>query len=188
MSTKLDIRSLCHPVARLGEAAQLAALTGEIYYFKDRKELIRSIRPGTIIEVIEAYLLATDGGRSDSRKRDWLKTVDEIEDKGGIIIETRTGLRSDKPKEWRQVQAMAFEQIARSGKGRNSSANGALSKGAPRWNPTPEQLDVAERQWFSRKHKTDDERMAAIQDKLGKAAPSRTTMRKYFGSPYATRD
>ena len=187
MSEKPDIRSLCNPNPRLGEAAQIALLTGEIYYFKDRKELIKSVRRGSVVEVVEAYLLATGSGRSDSRKRDWMKAVDEIEDKGGIVLEASTGRRSDNRKEWRAAQAQAFEQIASSGRGRKSARNGALSKGAPGWNPMPEQRHVAEIEWFSRKHKTDHERMAAIQEKLGKHAPSRTTMRKYFGSPYAVR-
>jgi hypothetical protein len=186
MSTKLDIRSLCHPVARLGEAAQLALLTGEVYPFKNRRELIRSVRKGTIVEVVEGYLLATDIGRSDTRKRDWLATVDAIEDMGGVVMETSTQVRSDSPRAWRQVQAQAFEQIASSGRARRSAVNGAISKGAPKWTPTHEQAAVIDKEWFRRTNKTDNERMAVIQAKLGKNAPSRTTIRKYYGSPYAT--
>ena len=187
MSEKSDIRSLCNPNPRLGEAAQLALLTGEVYYFKERKDLIKSVRRGSVVEVVEAYLLATGSGRSDSRKRDWLKTVDEIEERGGIVVEATTGRRSDDRKAWRQAQAQAFEQIANSGRGRKSAANGALSKGAPGWSPTPEQDAVIDKEWFRRTNTTDNERMAAIQEKLGKLAPSRTTIRKYYGSPYAVR-
>ena len=187
MSKKPDIRSLCNPQPRLAESTQLALLHGEIYFFKDRDKLFRSIRRGSLVEVVEGYLLAKPTGRSDSRKRDWLKAVDEIESRGGVVWESSTGRRSDKPKEAREMQAQAFEQIASSGRGRKSALVGALSKGAPRWNPTPEAKAVAEKEWFSRKHRTDNERMTAIQAKLGKDAPSRTTMRKYFGSPYATK-
>lgn len=86
------------------------------------------------------------------------------------------------------MHAQAFEQIGRSGKGRKSALNGALSQGAPKWNPTPEVQRVCEAEWFSRKHKNDDERVAAIQVKVGKKdAPSRTTLHKYLGSPYGGR-
>lgn len=183
MDKKPDIRSFWNPVPRLSEATQKGLLTGELYGPKERDGLVQSVRRGSLVEVVELYLLARASGRSDSRKRDLLKTWDAIEARGGIVIEQSTGRRSDKAKDAREMQAQAFEQLSRSGKGQKSARNGALSKGRAPWNPTPEVKRVCEAEWFSRKHENDDERVAAIQAKVGKKdAPGRSTLHKYFGS------
>ena len=189
MSEKQDIRSFWNPNPRLGEAAQKEHLTGTLYGPTERKDLIRSMRVGSIVEVVELYLLAGANLKAGARKKDLIAVIAEIQDKPkfGIILEASTGRRSDNPKEWREMLAQAFEQIARSGKVRKSALNGALSQGAPKWTPTKEQDAVIDKEWFRRTNTTDNERMAAIQEKLGKLAPSRTTIRKYYGSPYAVR-
>lgn len=173
---------------RLTEATQKGLLTGELYGPKERETLIQSLRRGSAVEVVELYLLAKTTGRSDSRKRDLMGTLDRIEARGGFVLEASTGRRSDHAKEQREMLAQAFEQISRSGKGRKSAQNGALSKGAPRWNPTPEVRRVCEAEWHSRKHGNDDERVAAIQAKIGrKDTPGRSTLHKYLGSPHGGR-
>lgn len=187
MSKKPDIRSFWNPAPRLTEATQKGLLSGELYGPHERDALIGSIRPGSFVEVVELYLLAKAKGRSDSRKRDLLAAVDRIEERGGIVLEASTGRRSDRPKDWRYMQAQAFEQIASSGRGRKSARNGALAKGAPKWKPTAEQDRVIDAIWYSRKYDNDDERMAAIQENLGKDAPGRSTVRKYYGSPHGGR-
>lgn len=188
MSKKPDIRSFWNPVPRLSEATQKGLLTGELYGPKERDALIQSVRRGSLVEVVELYLLANASGRTDSRKRDLLKTWDAIEKRGGAVIEQSTGRRSNNAKEAREMQAQAFEQLSRSGKGQKSARNGALSKGRMPWNPTPEVRRVCEAEWFSRKYENDDERLAAIQAKVGKKdAPRRSTLHKYLGSPHGGR-
>ncbi len=185
MSKKPDIRSFWNPVPRLSEATQKGLLTGELYGPKERDALVQSVRRGSLVEVVELYLLANANGRSDSRKRDLLKTWDAIEKRGGGVIEQSTGRRSDNAKDAREMQAQAFEQISRSGKGRKSARNGALSKGAPSWLPTPEEKAICAEEWHSKKNKTIDDAVIRIKGRLGKRAPSRTTLYKHFGSPYA---
>lgn len=187
MSKKQDIRSLCNPVPRLSEATQKALLTGEVYKFEDRDRFILSVRRGNFAEVVEVYLLADASLRADARKRDLLKTWDAIEARHGIILEQSTGRRSDRAKDAREMLAQAMEQISRSGKGRKSARNGALSKGAPRYVPTEDEMRVIREEWYSVQNETTDEAVAAIAERLGDRAPGRTWIYKALGSPYAKR-
>lgn len=187
MSKKPDIRSFWNPVPRLGEATQKGLLTGELYGPKERDALILSVRRSSLVEVVELYLLATSNGRADSRKRDLLKTWDAIEKRGGVVIEQSTGRRSDNAKEAREMQAQAFEQISRSGKGKKSALNGALSKGAPRYVPTDEEMRVIREEWYSVQNETTDEAVAQILERLGDRAPGRTWIYGKLGSPYTKR-
>ena len=188
MDKKPDIRSFWNPVPRLGEAAQKSVLTGELYGPTQRDALIRSVRPGSVVEVAELYLLAKADLRADARRNDLLKTMAAIEGKPhfGIVVEASTGRRSDNPKQSREMLAHAFKQISTGGKGRHSAVNGALSKGAPGWLPTPEEKAICSEEWFSKKNATIDDACIRIKGRLGKRAPSRTTLYKHLGSPYAS--
>ena len=145
-----------------GELAQREKLTGEIYETHQREALFNSIRKGSIVEVTETFLLAKTTGRSDSRKRDLLMAVDIIEEKGGIVRELSTGYQSNIPKEWRKMEARAFELITSSARGKNSAINGTYSAGRPRKQYLPEQLLVMEKVWFSRRFKNNAERMSYL--------------------------
>ena len=88
MTNKADIRSWCNPLPpNYGERGQRERLTGEIYqpdkYGNGREALVSSVRRGSIVEVVELFLLAKVTGRADGRRRDLLKVMDEIEEKGG---------------------------------------------------------------------------------------------------------
>ena len=188
MDKKPDIRSFWNPVPRLGEAAQKALLTGEIYGPTQRGGMVNSVRPGSIVEVAELYVLANTDLRADARKNDLLKVIAEIEGKPhlGVILEASTGRRSDNPKQSREMLAQAFAQISSGGKGRKSALNGKLSEGAPGWLPTPDEKAICVEEWFSKKNKTIDDACIRIKGRIGKRAPSRTTLYKHLGSPYAT--
>ncbi len=187
MANKPDIRSWCNPLPpNYGERGQSEQLTGEIYKPNKgqdgRAELIKSVRKGSIVEVVELFLLAKVAGRADVRRRDLLKVMDEIEDKGGTIRELSTG--DEAPRRQRRMLLRAYEMIANSGRGRRSAENGKLSKGRPERKFTKEQWDAAERIWFSRRYKTRQEATLAIQA-LG-IPMGRTLLYSHFGVPETT--
>lgn len=163
MPIQQDVRSYLNPLKpSWGEEGQREKLTGEIYLPEQRDALIRSIRQNSVVEVVETFLLANTTGRSDKRKRDLLQIVDAIEERGGIIRETATGHQSNIPKQWRLMQARAFDLITSSARGKNSAVNGKLSAGRPRKQYSSEQLQLMEKVWFSRRFKTIPERMSYL--------------------------
>ncbi len=169
---------------------QLERLTGEIYkpYRKGdaRKALVHSVRPGSIVEVLHAFLLAQIIGRVDVRRRDLVRVMDEIEDRGGIIRELSTG--DETPKNRRRIRERAFEAICSHARGKRSAANGALSTGAPRTWPRSGQIYEGYRNiWGSRRYTNDNQRRAAIVKNFGDA-PSRVWLRYEFGSPHSTKE
>jgi len=182
---KPDLRSWCHPLPPTwGEAMQLQRLTGELYKPERKRdaraELIRSVRDGSIVEVWDCFLLASATGRSDVRYRDLVAVMDEIEERGGVIRELSTG--DETPKRRRRMRERARKMITDHARGRKSAANGALSTGAPQRYPRkgPE-FEIMEAQWFSRKNQNDNERIAAIKQRLG-YVPSRGWLRQQFGN------
>ena len=189
------IRFWVNPRPGWSREAQLERLTGEVYEAgskdhgaKARKELIKSIRRGDVVEVCEIYLLALDTGRSDKQRRDMLATVDAIEDRGGIVVELSTGFRSNVRREWAKMQAEAFYRLALGGKGRRSAANGRRSKGRPpKFDLTPEQDRAAKAAWFDGRLKNDDQRCAKIQKVTGLKL-KRGYLRTRYGSPHESRD
>ena len=186
-----DIRSWCLPLPpQWPERTQRERLTGEIYtpgrHDNGRDKLIGSVRPGSVVEVLDTFLLAVPIGRTDVRKRDLVIAMDEIEDRGGIIRELSTG--DEMPKDRRRMRARAFDMITAHAKGRRSAANGALSTGAPRTWPREGPIYDGYRQiWESRRYKNDDQRLTAIRKNFGDS-PSRVWLRQTFGSPHDTRE
>lgn len=139
--------------------------------------LLGSIRPGSIVVVRRLFLLAPWAGSPTIRKRTMARRVDEIEVRGGVVLEAETKRRSDQG-ERAQMVADGVADIANAGR--------ANSKGK-RGNPielTPEQLTSARLFWRSRDHKNDKERLAAIEAAIGRKV-SRTWCWQKFGSPSA---
>ena len=184
---KPDIRSWCLPLPpQWPERMQLDRLTGEVYtpgqHNNGRDKLVGSVRHGSIVEVVDAFLLATPLGRTDTRKRDLVAAMDEIEDRGGIIRELSTG--DETPRGRRRMRNRAFDMITAHAKGRRSAVNGALSTGAPRtWPREGPLFDGYRMIWESRRYKNDDQRLTAIQKNFGDC-PSRQWLRNAFGSPH----
>jgi len=184
---KPDLRSWCNPLPPTWpESMQRERLTGELY-MPDRKrdaraELIRSVRDGSIVEVCDTFLLAQTIGRVDVRRRDLIRVMDEIEDRGGIIRELSSGLET--PKGRRRMREQAFTAITNHARGRRSAGNGAMSTGAPRTWPREGQIFEGYRTlWESRRYRNDNERMTAIRKNFGDC-PSRVWLRNTFGSPH----
>ena len=183
MTTKKpDIRSYCNPTRLLSKDTQLAKLTGEPYV-EDRKGqviegLIRSVRKGTIVEVVELGLLApgkTTAKIGPAKKRKMLADrVERIMEKGGIIVEVRTDLRSDKHLPRMMVRASEF--IATSGRAESQHSRG---------NPillAPAEFEKAKMVWRSREHKNDKERVVAIEAAIGRKL-KRSWCWQQWGSP-----
>ena len=181
---KQDVRSWCHPLPPTwGEQMQRQRLTGEVYA-PDRKRdsraaLVRSVRQGSIVEVLDAFLLAIAVGRADVRYRDLVNVMDEIEERGGSIRELSTG--DETPRHRRRMRERARRMIGDHNKGRQSAGNGKLSTGAPqKWPRSGPEHEIMEAQFHSRKNQNDNERMVAIKQKLG-YCPSRVWLRQQFG-------
>ncbi len=103
--------------------------------------------------------------------------VERITEKGGVIVEVRTGQRSDKHLPRMMVRAGEF--IATAGRAE------ALHR---RGNPielTAEEFDRAKMIWRSREHKNDPERVAAIEAAIGRPL-KRVWCWNNFGSPSGT--
>ena len=180
MSDKPDIRSFCNEFKPSYSAAwQLERLTGETY--TDWDALLKSVRPGSIVEVAEGFLLAPVNGRPSTRRDAMLDRVDAIKDRRGVLHEVSTGHRSNNQSQCNRILMRAYEMIASSGRGRRSAQNGALSKGRPRKTWTKEQLDAAERIWFSTRYKTRHAACLAIQ--ALNIPMTKTFLYHHFGIP-----
>jgi hypothetical protein len=186
-----DIRSWCLPLPPTwSEKAQVERLTGVLYTFTEKRDvrdsLIRSVRPGSIVEVLHTFLLATPYGRSDARCRDLVRVMDLIEDRGGIIRELSTG--HETPKSRLVMRERANEDIIRHAKGKRSADNGRLSQGAPRtWPQSGPIFEGYRALWESRRYTNDKQRRTAIAKDFG-AAPSVGWLRLRFGSPHSTKE
>ena len=187
MTQKIDIRSYNNPFPpSYGEAGQNERLTGEIYIEGKKGEgfesLLRSVRQGTIVEVVDGFLLAPTTGKTAKRRQALLDRIDAVKARGGVLHEIATGHRSNNRSQCNRMLLRAYEMIATSGRGRKSAANGRLSKGRPTHMDklTPEQKIAVEKIWESRKYKTGRDALAAIHS-LGLKWIRRGFMYTHFG-------
>ena len=183
---KTDIRSWCAELLpNYPEAMQLKRLTGVVYKpgreGKGRAKLVKSVRQGSIVEVVDVFLLAQTIGRTDVRYRDLVAAMDEIEERGGTIRELSTG--HETPRNRRVMRERARLMII--AHARRPEANGSISTGAPpTWPRSGPIYEGYETIWRSRRFDNDDERMTAIKKRYGKS-PSRVWLRQQFGSPHS---
>lgn len=182
-----DIRNYVNPQppskgTRFTAEWQLAYLPDGETYTEDKSgkqigALIRSLREGSIVRVRRLFILGSwfDGPRK--RRNAIASILDEIKDKGGIVLEMETGRRSDRRGDCSKMLMDAYEDVATAGR---STPKGKTGRPAAPW--TPAQRLVMESLWRSRAYKNDTERVAAIQGKLGRS-PGRTGLRAMFGAP-----
>lgn len=177
MSGKEDIRSWA------GIPSHRAALSGEVYepdrHGRGHDRFIRSIRKGSIVEVVDLMWLAGPG-RADKRRRQLVAHVEAICAKGARIREVSTG--DETPKHKSRMLMRAFEMIGRTARGLRSAENGRLSKGRP---TLADQLSEEQKKairgiWESRKYKTGDAALAAIHA-LGLSWIKRGWVYRHFG-------
>lgn len=114
-----------------------------------REDLERFVRPDTVIELAQAFLLADLKARKKpgGMKADYTRAVARIMKKGGIVSDIGSGLTTESEGHRKAMEALAFEQISRSNRGLKSALNGARSKGRPRPDFTKEQLASAKAIW-----------------------------------------
>ena len=178
-----DIRSFKNPFPpSYGDQWQAERLTGEVY--TDWDALLRSVRPGSIVEVAEGFLLAPVTGKPSRRRDALLARIDQVKERKGVLHELSTGHRSNNRGECNRMLLRAFEMIASSGRGRKSAANGRMSKSGGRPTHmdrlTAEQKIAVEKIWESRKYKTGRDALAAIHS-LGLKWIRRGFMYTHFG-------
>lgn len=179
---KPDIRSYCNTSPWLGEAAQRNRLTGELYV-EDKSgtvidALIRSVRRGTVVEVVEVGLLAPIKGKPAKRRALMVDRVERIKKRGGSIIETETGSDTRKG-HLPRMMVRGAEFVATSGRmgGKRGKA------GQPAIVTTPHEDEIIGGIWHSRRYGNDDERIAAIQKRTGRKFKRSWLWGKY-GSPH----
>ena len=144
-------------------------MTGEIYT-EDRKgtvidALIKSLRKGDVIQVLEMGLLAPTVGRPSTRREALADRVERIKARGASILEVSTG-HTSRNGHLPRMMLRASEFIAHSGRVRKSDKVGRR-KLEDVLELTADQLERAEALWRSRKFSTDDERLNAIEARIG---------------------
>lgn len=168
---------------RYTEAAQRAAMQqhgidriiqeGGRKSFQTREELIRITRPGDVIAVQHLHLLAdpTRKGKRGGTRADLWKVIDEIEERGGILWELYTGLRSDTKQGRDTMTREAVDTLAR---GRHKTRH-SDKRGRPPKEFTEAEWAKAELAWNSRKLK----RWADVQAKLPKGMTLKRAWQKF---------
>lgn len=160
-----DIRSYINPIKpRFGEAAQAEKLTG-ISYVENRSgkvidKLIASIREGSIVEVVETFLLAPAKGSGKRRRKVLAKRFGEVKERGGLIWERSTDHRSNNRSQCAQMLLRAYEMISNSGRG----APGQGRTGRPGRYRDPETRKILTGMWCSRQYPTREASVAAMND------------------------
>lgn len=150
-------------------------------------DVIQQQRPPRAVVVSDAALLAEQRGNKDARFDSFLWFKGEIHRKphSGFIVEARTGLRSDRPKDWAVMRRTAKRHCASRAQGRKSALN--AKRGAKPWPPpgvTPPIKAAMRELWYTIKGKrTADDAAADIKKTFRKLAPGRTVLYREFGDP-----
>jgi hypothetical protein len=112
-----------------------------------RDDLERLTRPGTVVELVHAFLLAdtkrkhTAGGM----RADFRAALSRLVVRGVKVVDLDGGVCSQK--HYRALIALAESDIARSNRGAKSATNGARSKGRQPAEFTAEQMRDAKAIW-----------------------------------------
>lgn len=133
-------------------------------------DLERLTRPGTVLKLVHAFLLADPntnqrGGVKASFDA-YLKAL--TEKRGGIVKDMETGLTTEKAEHRKAIVAVAYAHITRSNQGRKSQLNGARSRGRPKaW--TDERVrQIIWDEWHSTAHKTNVDAVKAASERIGR--------------------
>ena len=122
--------------------------------------LARLVRPGTVVQLMYAFLLA-DPARK--RARGGLKAEFEralsilVDEKKAVVVDVLTGLSTETKDKRRAFALAALDQIRRSGQGKRSDENGKLSRGRPKRWQSPEHRQIIWDEWHSNAHATNTE-------------------------------
>ncbi len=175
-----DLRGYVNPaVPGTTEFGQRRDMTGEIYIENRRgtaiNGLIKSVRRGTVVQVMELYCLAPALGDPRVRRRILGERMGAIHERGGLIYEIATGDNS-RPRHLPRMMIRAYEQIATSGRARKRDAEGR----PPVWPRSGPMYEGMKAIYLSRRNTNDNQRVTAIKKEYGKS-PSRVWLRQQFG-------
>jgi len=157
--------SIIRPMTGHSEARQRAAVAPHapsVEYVIGRdcatwRDAVRSVRRGDVIVVEALALLPEPKSRKLIPSMDMRDAVEEIERRGGSLLEARTGRSSLMTKDRAAMIADAARSLGSGGRSLSSMqarANGAAAgakRGRPKAEFTPEQIEAARRVWESRK-------------------------------------
>lgn len=113
----------------------------------DRNALVKLARPGTVIELCHAFLLAEPRRKrlSGGMRKDFRAALAALEKRGAQVFDLDTGIGSDRRK---ALLAVVDIDIGRSNRGKHSALNGAKStKGRKPKDFTAQQLRDAKAVW-----------------------------------------
>lgn len=129
------------------ECRIIATLYGGPFRRVTLEDLAKLTRPGTVINLVHAFLLAEPGPTRSMK----VSLCDAIElltvERGGIIRDVTTGMSTEtKPRKQALIDA-ASVQIGRSNQGRESATNGAKSPGGQPLDVSKDQLRDLKAVW-----------------------------------------
>ncbi len=135
------------------------------------EDIAQIIRPGTVVQVVYAFLLAESRGQPGKHGRMRRATFDKalaiVEGRKGVVRDMLTGLSTEKPAQRLALKALAYDQIARSNRGLNSAENGARSRGRPsRWSD-PARRQIIWDEWHSSAHATNTDAANEASRRMG---------------------
>lgn len=121
-----------------------------------REDILRLVRPGSVVKVLHTFLLADMEKHklAPGRRKDLLDTMAFIEKKGGTIKDVASGLDTADPEKRYALIALATDQLARDGKGLRTAKRNYERKGRPVRTWTPAEWATAKAAWENRKLKT----------------------------------
>lgn len=127
----------------------------------DLDGLVMLARPGTVIELVNAFLLADPRRKrlSGGMRKDFRAALAALEERGARVFDLAADIGSDKHKAF---LAVVDADIGLSNRGRRSALNGANSKrGRAAADFTPPQKERAEAVWGNRKKYPEEKDAAA---------------------------
>jgi transposase len=161
-----QLKACSRVVLVLGDAKGTAAKGDKL------EDIAQIIRPGTIVQVMYAFLLAESRGQPGKHGRMRRATFDKalaiVEGRKGIVKDMLTGLSTETPAKRLAFKALAYDQISRSNRGLHSAENGTRSRGRPQqWND-PEHRKIVWEEWHSSAHATNTEAADEASKRIGK--------------------
>lgn len=136
------------------------------------EDIARIIRPGTLVQVMYAFLLAESRGQPGKHGKMRRSTFDKalaiIEGRKGIVRDVLTGLSTETPAKRLALKALAYDQISRSNRGLHSAENGTRSRGRPKQWDAPENRQIIWDEWHSNAHATNTDAANEASRRIGK--------------------
>ena len=130
------------------------------------KDLARLVRPGTVVKLMYAFLLA------DPSKKRPLADFESalaliVDEREGVVADVLTGLSTETKEKRRALVAAIKDQVRRSRQGLRSEENGTRSRGRPRLWFDAERRQIVWNEWHSSAHATNTEAANEASKRIG---------------------